>query len=110
MHGFAYDEIHDEITVTQQFSQAILTFAGGATGEAAPIRVIQGSKTRLEAPDRVTVDAVNSEIFVPEGRAVLVYDRMAAGNVAPKRAIEGPDTGLGADAVMVDPINNYVIV
>jgi hypothetical protein len=110
MHGFSYDEIHDEITVTQQFGQAILTFAGGASGEAAPIRVIQGSKTRLEAPDRVAVDAVNNEIYVPEGRVLLVYDRMASGNVAPKRALEGPDTGLGADAVAIDPVNNLVIV
>ena len=45
MHGFSYDEIHDEITVTQEFGQAILTFPGGANGETAPIRVIQGSKT-----------------------------------------------------------------
>jgi hypothetical protein len=100
MHGFSYDEIHDEITVTQQFGQAILTFAGGAAGEVPPMRVIQGSKTRLEAPDRVSV----------EGRVLLVYDRMATGNVAPKRALEGPDTGLGADAVAIDPVNNLVIV
>ena len=57
MHGFTYDEIHDEFTITQEFSQAILTFAGGADGETAPLRVIQGSKTRLVAPDRVAVDA-----------------------------------------------------
>jgi len=93
MHGFTYDEIHDEFTVPQQFAQAILTFAGGAEGETPPLRVIQGSRTRLEAPDRVAVDAVNNEIFVPEGDKVLVFDRMANGNVAPKRAIEGPDVG-----------------
>lgn len=110
MHGIAYDEIHDEFTVPQQFAQAILTFAGDANGEAAPIRVIQGSRTRLEAPDRVAVDPVNSEIYVPEGNAVLVYDRMASGNVAPKRVIEGPDTGFGAGDVHVDPINNLVVV
>ena len=57
MHGFSYDEIHDEITVTQEFGQAILTFPGGANGETAPIRVIQGSKTGLVQPDRVAVDA-----------------------------------------------------
>ena len=42
MHGIAYDEIHDEFTVPQQFAQAILTFRGDASGESAPIRVIHG--------------------------------------------------------------------
>ena len=90
MHGLTYDEIHDEFTVPQQFAQAILTFQGGANGETAPLRVIQGSKTRLEAPDRVAVDAVNNEIYVPEGDKILVYDRMANGNVKPKMTIRGP--------------------
>src|SRR5213594_2067481 len=110
MHGLTYDEIHDEFTVPQQFTQAILTFAGGAEGETAPLRVIQGSRTRLEAPDRVAVDAVNNEIFVPEGDKVLVFDRMANGNVAPKRAIEGPDVGRGMDALAIDPVNDLLIV
>jgi DNA-binding beta-propeller fold protein YncE len=108
MHGFAYDDLHDEIVVTQQFGQAVLTFRGGANGEEAPIRVIQGSRTRLEAPDRVTVDPVNNEIWVPEG-PLFVYPREANGNVAPIRTIEGPDTQLGAQAVAVDPLNNLVI-
>ena len=110
MHGLSYDEIHDEFTVTQEFSQAILTFAGGADGETAPLRVIQGSKTRLEAPDRVVVDAVNNEIFVPEGDRILVYDRMANGNVAPKRVLEGPNAGRIMDALAIDNVNDLLIV
>jgi len=110
MHGLTYDEIHDEFTVPQPFAQAILTFAGGAEGETPPLRVIQGSNTRLEAPDRVAVDSVNNEIFVPEGDKILVFDRMGSGNVAPKRALEGPDVGRGLDAVAIDPVNNLLIV
>ena len=106
MHGLTYDEVHDEFSVPQQFAQAILTFAGGANGETAPLRVIQGSKTQLEAPDRVAVDAVNNEIYVPEGDHILVFDRMAVGNVAPKRVLEGSD----ADALAIDPVNNLLIV
>jgi DNA-binding beta-propeller fold protein YncE len=109
MHAIAYDEIHDEFMVPQQFGQAILTFAGDANGEVPPKRIIQGSKTRLQAPDRLAVDAVHNEIYVPED-ALLVYDREAQGNVAPIRVIEGPDTGLGASAVAADPINNLLIV
>ena len=108
MHGLAYDEIHDEFVVPQQFAQAILTFPGGADGETAPLRVIQGSRTRLARPDRVALDAVNNEIYVPEQQDVLVYDRMANGNVAPKRVIEMPENGAGD--VKIDPVNNLVIV
>ena len=110
MHAIAYDEVHDEFMVPQQFGQAILTFRGGAGGEEAPIRVIQGSNTRLVAPDRLAVDPVNNEIFVPEGDVVLVYPREANGNVAPIRTIEGPDTQLGAGAVGVDYVNDLLVV
>ena len=106
MHGIAYDEVHDEFAVTQQFAQAILTFAGGANGDMAPLRVIQGSRTQLEAPDRVAVDAVNNEFYVPEGDHILVFDRQAVGNVAPKRVLEGTD----ADALAIDPVHNLLIV
>jgi hypothetical protein len=108
MHGISYDEIHDEFSVPQQFAQAILTFKGGSGGEAAPIRVIQGNKTMLEAPDRLAVDAVHNEIYVPEGH-LLVYDRTANGNVAPLRVITSSEIRLNAGAVAADPINNLVI-
>jgi hypothetical protein len=107
MHGIAYDEIHDEFTVTQQFAQAILTFPGGADGQTPPLRVIQGSRTGLKAPDRVAVDGVNNEIYIPE-QNVLVYDGMAEGNVAPKRVIVMPENG--ASDVKIDALNNLVIV
>ena len=110
MHAIAYDEIHDEIVVPQQFGQAILVFDGGAEGEEPPKRYIQGSKTMLKAPDRLAVDPVNHEIYVPEGDKVLVFPRTASGNVAPTRVIQGPDTGLGADAVAVDTENDLLIV
>ena len=56
------------------------------------------------------MDAVNNEIFVPEGDKILVYDRMGNGNAAPKRVIEGPDAGRGLDALAIDPVNNFLIV
>jgi DNA-binding beta-propeller fold protein YncE len=110
MHAIAYDEIHDEIYVTQQFGQAILVFRGGATGEEAPVRVINGSKTGLIAPDRLAVDPVNNEIYVPEGVKLSVFSRTANGNVAPVRIITGPDTGIGATrAVAIDPVRNLIV-
>jgi hypothetical protein len=110
MHSIVYDERHDEFVVPQQFGQAILTFRGGADGEEAPIRVIQGSLTELRNPDRLAVDPVHDEIFVPQGNQVLVFARAAKGNVAPIRILRGPDTKLGANALAVDPVHDLLIV
>ncbi|MCH8269301.1 MAG: hypothetical protein IH846_17505 [Acidobacteria bacterium] len=113
MHGIFYDEIHDEITVPQPFSQSVMTFRGGANGEEAPIRVIQGLRTQLRNPDKVTVDPVHNEIFVPEVSVesrVLVFAREANGNVAPIRILEGPGTPWGPSEVAVDPVHNLLVV
>jgi len=130
MHGFAYDEVHDEIVVNSPLAQAILTFRGGANGEEAPIRVIQGSRTRIlgdaySALDKVNVDGVNNEIYLPIGRGdrrgvaadlplpgILVFDRLANGNVAPKRVLQGPHTEIVGEKppVAVDTIRNLVVV
>lgn len=111
MHAIAYDEIHDEIYVTQQFGQGILVFRGGATGEEPPIRVINGPKTQLIAPDRLEVDPIHDEIYVPEGVKLLVFPRTANGDVAPIRVITGARTGIEATrAVTVDPQRNLLIL
>jgi len=115
MHGIAYDEIHDEIVVPQQFSQAILTFRGDANGEEAPIRRIQGPRTQLRRPDRVAVDAVHNEIFISDGGAVLVFPRDGDGDIAPIRRIRGPNTQLdtgggGAPAIAVEPVNDVLVL
>ena len=110
MHGIGYDEIHDEIVVPQAFSQAVLTFRGGATGEEAPIRVIQGSRTQLKAPDRMAIDPVHNEIFIVEQGYILVFAREANGDVAPLRRLGGPDTGIrGFSFIAVDAIHDLLI-
>jgi hypothetical protein len=110
MHGIAYDEIHDEFFLPVPVPQAIITFRGAANGEEAPIRVIQGPLTQMNSPNRLAVDPVNNEIFVPEGDRILVFSREANGNVAPIRVLRGPDTELGGSAVAVDNVNNLLVV
>jgi hypothetical protein len=112
MHGIAYDPIHDEFTVPQQFGQAILTYRGAANGEEAPIRVIQGPHSALDAPEHLDVDPVHNEIFVPTRYgAVLVFPRDGKGDVAPIRVLQGPNTMLNGDApIAVDPVNNLLLV
>ncbi len=110
MHAIAYDEIHDEIYVTQQFGQGVLVFRGSAVGEEPPVRVINGSKTQLIAPDRLAVDPLHDEIVVPEGNKILIFSRTASGNAAPIRVITGPATGIDATrAVAVDPQRGLII-
>jgi hypothetical protein len=108
VHAIAYDEIHDEIVVPQQFAQAILTFRGGTNGEEPPVRIIHGPATQLEAPDRLGIDPVNNDIYVPESGRLLVYPREANGNVAPSRIIEGAQGSMGG-SVAVDSVNNLLV-
>jgi hypothetical protein len=119
MHDVRYDEKNDEFWVNNPFARALLAFRGGADGEEPPVRIIQGSKTRLgEAPnrlaggpDRLEVDNVHDEVYVAEGERIFVYPRTANGNVAPLRVIEGPDTGLqGFGTAAVDPHANVLVV
>jgi hypothetical protein len=109
MHDIHYNELRDEFYVTNPFAQAILTFRGGADGNEAPIRIIQGPKTGLGAADTLEVDDIHEEIFVPHGD-ILVYPLDANGDVAPKRVVVGgPKTGwLSWSGVAVDPVHNIL--
>lgn len=110
MHDVRYDAMHDEMFVTNPFSRAILVFRGGADGEEAPIRIIQGSNTMLLGADRLDVDPVHNEIYVPNGRNVLVFPRDGQGNIAPTRVITGADlTSDDVGTLAVDPVNNVFV-
>ena len=57
VHAIAYDEIHDEIVVPNQFAQAILTFPRRSQRGRGSDRTIHGSRTQLQEPDRLGLDA-----------------------------------------------------
>jgi DNA-binding beta-propeller fold protein YncE len=112
MHGVAYDEVNDEMLIPVALGGAILVFRGGATGEEAPLRVIQGARTRLIRPQTIAVDPVHDEILVGDttARTVFVFDRKANGDVAPKRALYGDKTELlDVVGVAVDPGRNIIV-
>ena len=109
MHSIVYDAEHDEIVVPNAFSYAVLTFRGGADGEEAPIRVIQGPKAGLLFTDQLDVDPIHNEIYAPmrnENGVIHVFDWMANGNVAPIRILGWPDSGI---SVTVDPEHNLLL-
>lgn len=111
MHDIRYDAIHDEMSVTNPFAKAILTFRGAASGEEPPVRVIQGPSTQLEgAIDRLEIDPEHNEIFIPFREAIFVFPREANGDVAPIRIIRGSDTQLhNVISIAVDPIHNALV-
>ena len=110
MHDIRYDAIHDEFVVVNPFAQAVLTFRGGANGEEPPLRVIQGPSTQLQDLQRVDIDPVHNELFIPAGDSILVFRREATGNEEPVRVIRGPNTRLlQVESVAVDPARNLLL-
>lgn len=75
---------------------AITVYTKSASGNAAPLRVIEGPKTGLNWPTGIAADAERGEIYVTNDTAdaILVFDVEASGDVAPKRVLKGPRTGL----------------
>lgn len=75
---------------------AITIYAKGASGNAAPVRVIEGPKTGLNWPTGIAIDSERDEVYVTNDTtdAILVFDAEASGDVAPKRVLKGPKTGL----------------
>jgi hypothetical protein len=105
MHDIRYNAVDDEIVVPNPLANAILTFRGGANGQEAPIRVIQGPNTRLTGPDRFGVDVANREILVAGDGGTLVFPLNANGDARPVRVI--PDGPRGT--IEVDPIHHLLV-
>lgn len=108
IHDIRYNAVDDEIVVPVSDGNAILTFRGGANGQEAPIRILQGPKTGLGS-SRLDIDVVHREIFVPGG-GIRVFPLDANGDVAPIRVISGPATRNPGGSIAVDPINNLIAV
>jgi hypothetical protein len=110
VHDIRYVEKTDEFVVANNLGGAIMTFRGGADGQEGPIRVLQGPNVQ-GATNRLDVDPIHDEIFVPDGDRVLVYPRLGNGNVAPIRVLEGPDTQIeNLESLAVDPVNDVLVL
>jgi DNA-binding beta-propeller fold protein YncE len=84
-----------------------------ASGNTAPLQVIQGPKTQMNWPAGIVVDERRGELFVANdtGNSVLVFRADASGDVAPIRVIKGPDTEIDAPGgVFLDTKNNELWV
>ena len=92
---------------------AITVYPLGATGDTAPLRVIEGPQTRLNWPAQMYADEEHQELFVANDAddSILVFRAMDDGDVAPTRIIKGAKTGLrNPTGVFVDSKNQEVVV
>jgi DNA-binding beta-propeller fold protein YncE len=112
-HGIAYNPVRDEIVVPNPFAAAILTFRGDASGDVAPLRIIQGPKTGLISPHSLGLDVANKELIVADvgARQVMVFPWDAQGDVAPIRVIGGSNAQFAfVVGPAVDPGRDLLIV
>lgn len=79
------------------YNYAITVYAGGASGNVAPVQNITGGYTGLGSPQGIAVDG-SDNIYVynwgATGPSITVYAAGANGNVAPIQTIAGNSTGL----------------
>jgi DNA-binding beta-propeller fold protein YncE len=86
---------------------SITVYSKKASGDTAPLRIIQGPKTQLNWPTAMAVDSGRGELYVAndQGDSVLVFSVSANGDAAPLRVLKGPNTlikypnGLALDLV-----------
>jgi DNA-binding beta-propeller fold protein YncE len=92
---------------------SIRVYESKANGNVAPIRTIQGERTRLAWPMGMTVDTAAGELAVANygTNEILIYPKAANGDVAPARIIGGDRTGIiGPIAVQIDRTNDEIWV
>jgi DNA-binding beta-propeller fold protein YncE len=67
-----------------------------ASGDIAPLRVIQGPRTQLNWPSNMSIDEERGEIYVANDpdHSILIFKTTDQGDVAPSRIIKGPKTGI----------------
>jgi hypothetical protein len=96
----------NSITILNASGTSIVTFAGDANGDVAPLDSIAGDQTSLQSASALAIDASGNE-YVATLNAILVFAAGATGNVAPTRTIAGPTALPATDtfvalAVMTD--------
>jgi DNA-binding beta-propeller fold protein YncE len=92
---------------------SITVYPRTASGDIAPVQVIQGPDTLLNWPAGLAIDSERGELFVANdmGDSILVFSTAANGNVAPMRVLKGSRTLLRyPNGVALDLKNNELWV
>jgi DNA-binding beta-propeller fold protein YncE len=93
--GITRDPANGEIVVANSGDDAILFFDPNASGDTAPLRVLQGPATNLKGATGVAIDTKHNELWVTswENHIAAVFPRNAQGNMAPLRMIHSAPKG-----------------
>ena len=92
---------------------SITVYARTASGDTAPLRVIQGPKTQMNWPTGIAFDPRSNELYVANdmGDSILVFNSSASGDVAPIRVLTGTKTLIkNPTGVYVDANNDELWV
>lgn len=90
---------------------AIMVYAVGATGNAAPVDSIVGDKTGLSTPTAIALDGGRTYVANYWNSTVTVYAAGASGNVAPIDSIGGSNTGLSLPSgIAVDTAGHRIYI
>ena len=108
-----WGHVSDYLTAgTGRFEDAsISVYSLDATGDVAPLRVIQGPKTQLNWPAAMSLDPDTGDLYVANdvGQSIVVFKETDKGNVAPSHVIKGNKTRLSyPTGVFVDAKNKEV--
>ena len=91
---------------------SVTVYPASATGNAKPIQAIAGSRTGLDRPSAIALDA-SGDIYVTNyaTQSVTVYAAVATGNAKPMQTISGSNTALDdPEGITVDPTNGDIYV
>src|SRR6266446_8339786 len=93
-----WGHVSDYLTAgTGRFEDASITvYSLDATGDAPPLRAIQGPKTQLNWPAAMSLDPDTGDLYVANdvGQSIVVFKETDKGNAAPSRVIKGSKTRL----------------
>ncbi len=87
---------------------SITVYSRDAQGNVAPLRTIEGPKTRLNWPSHLAVNEERGELYVANDidDSILVFRVTDQGDVSPTRMIRGPKTGLKNPAGLAVDLKN----
>ena len=110
-HGHVSDE---EVPGSGKFEPPSITVHPlKASGDTAPIRIIEGPTPQLTWPATIFVDEERGELYVANDveDSILVFRATDRGNVAPLRVVKGPRTQLkNPTGIFVDSKNDELWV
>jgi DNA-binding beta-propeller fold protein YncE len=96
--GIAVDEQAQELFLTVQHDSAVVVYRKTAAGEEAPIRLLQGDRTRLADPHGIAIDPKNGLMYITNhGSVHSVSASKGPGEGTLGRGKDKPNWPIGLD-------------